>query len=71
MAHFYNNLLSSSDDEEIIEEINRRERRFKIRINYFEELDDVEFKMRFRLNKGTVLLILENITEELEFLTNR
>jgi len=67
----YNLVLSSSDDEDIIEEFNRRERRFKQRINYFEELDDVEFKMRFRLTKASVLEILENIRDELEFLTNR
>lgn len=70
MAHF-NNILSSSDDEEIIQEVSRRERRFKVRINYFEELDNIEFKMRFRLNKESVLLILENIGEELESLTNK
>lgn len=40
-------------------------------INFFEEFDDIEFKMRFRLSKESVLLILENITKELEFLTNK
>ncbi|XP_011705880.1 PREDICTED: putative nuclease HARBI1 [Wasmannia auropunctata] len=49
----------------------RRRRKFKHRINYFEELDDVDFKMRFRLNKQSVLLVLEEIRGELEFLTNR
>lgn len=48
---YYDPILSSSDDEDIIQEFNRRERRFKERINYFEDLDDVEFKMRFRLSK--------------------
>jgi len=67
----YNLVLSSSDDEDIIEEFNRRERRFKQCINYFEELDDVVFKTRFRLNKASVLEVLENISDELEFLTNR
>ncbi|KYN21603.1 Putative nuclease HARBI1, partial [Trachymyrmex cornetzi] len=41
------------------------------RINYFDELDDIEFKMRFRLNKQSVLLILEEIRQVLEFVTNR
>lgn len=50
MAHF-NNILSSSGDEEINQEIYRRARKFKVRINYFEELDDIDFKIRFRLNK--------------------
>jgi len=70
MAHFYD-VLSSSDDEEILQQINRRERKFKVHINFFEELDGIEFKMRFRLSKESILLILENITEELEFLTNK
>lgn len=68
---YYDLVLSSSDDEDIIEQFNRRERRFKERINYSEDLDELEFKMRFRLSKGSVLMILENIREELEFLTNK
>ncbi|RLU20734.1 hypothetical protein DMN91_007347 [Ooceraea biroi] len=67
----YNFVLSSSDDEDIIPHYNRRERRFKELVNYFEVLDELEFKMRFRLSKQTVLLILEQIREELVFLTNR
>ena len=61
MAHNLINFILASSDEEDMEEINRRERRFKQRINYFEELDDIEFKMRFRLNKASVLLVLEDI----------
>ncbi|EFN86944.1 hypothetical protein EAI_00154, partial [Harpegnathos saltator] len=59
------------DDEDIIEQFNRRERRFKERIDYFEELDELEFKMRFRLSKESVLMVLENIREELVFFTNK
>ena len=47
MAHNLINFILASSDEEDMEEFNRRERRFKQRINYFEELDDIEFKMRF------------------------
>lgn len=57
MAYF-NFILSSSDDEDI--QINRREKRFKQRVNYFEQLDDIEFKLTFRLNKESVLLITLN-----------
>jgi len=70
MANLLNFVLSSSDDENY-EEQHRRRKKFKQRINYFDELDDIEFKMRFRLNKQSVLLIFEEIREELEFLTNR
>ena len=61
MAHNLINFILASSDEEDMEEFNRRERRFKQRINYFEELDDIEFKMRFRLNKASVSLVLEDI----------
>lgn len=68
----YNYILFSSDDEDngnVI--INRRRRQFKQRRNYFEDLDEVEFKMRFRLNKETVQIILNNIYHELQFRTER
>jgi len=68
MANLFNLVLSSSDDENLDDHQEQRRRRmFKQRINYFDELDDIEFKMRFRLNKHSVLLILEEIREELEF----
>jgi len=38
----YNFILSSSDNKDIIEEFNKRERKFKQRINYFEELYDID-----------------------------
>lgn len=65
------NILSSSDDDDIIRCIDRRPRRLKLRRNYFDDLDDIEFKMRFRLNKNSVLLVLDSIEEELTFLSNR
>ncbi|XP_018363578.1 PREDICTED: putative nuclease HARBI1 isoform X2 [Trachymyrmex cornetzi] len=63
---YYNILSSSDDDEDII-----RPKRFKQRMNYFDDLDDIEFKMRFRLNKNSVLLILNHIEEVLIFRSNR
>lgn len=70
MANLFN-LMLSSDDENDQEQHRRRRRKFKQRTNYFDELNDIEFKMRFRLNKQSVLLILEEIREKLEFFTNR
>lgn len=64
------NMLSSSDDEDIVIP-ERRRKILKHRINYFEELDDIEFRMRFRLSKKAVLLVLQYIREELEFATNK
>lgn len=69
MANLFNLMLSSDDEND--QEHRRRRRKFKQRTNYFDELNDIEFKMRFRLNKQSVLLILEEIREELEFFTNR
>jgi len=50
------------DDGDIIEKFTRRGKRFKQCVNYFEELDDIEFKMR--LNKASVLEVLKNIRNE-------
>lgn len=69
MPHLLN--LLSSDDEDIIVIPQRRRKRFKHRLNYFEELDDIEFRMRFRLSKRSVLLVLEHIREDLESATNK
>lgn len=59
----YDYVFSSSDDDE---DIIRRPRQFKERRNYFVEMDDVEFKMRFRLNKETILIILYLINDEIQ-----
>lgn len=45
MAYYYD-ILNSSDDEDIVQMINRRPKVFKPRRNYFEELDDIEFKKK-------------------------
>ncbi|XP_066593204.1 putative nuclease HARBI1 [Prorops nasuta] len=64
-------ILSSSDDEELLEQIIRRPRKYKNRVNYLECLDDVDFKMRFRLNKDTVLMVLSLINDDLQFSSNK
>ena len=68
---YYYNILSSSDDEDIVNLVNRRRKTFKPRHNYIDELDDVEFKMRFRLDKNTVILLCDEIKDQLTFATNR
>lgn len=65
-------ILFSSDDEDNGNiAINRRQRQFKQRRNYLEELDAIDFKIRFRLNKETVLIILNHINDEIQSRTDR
>lgn len=65
------NLLSSDDEDIVNVRPIRRRQRFKHRMNYLEELDDIEFIMRFRISKRSVLSVLQHIREELEFATNK
>lgn len=58
MAYYYD-ILNSSDDEDIVQMINRRPKVFKPRRNYFEEQDDIEFKMRFRFRETNGYLIMQ------------
>jgi hypothetical protein len=68
---------SSEDDEQ--ENLNwlellqppRRPRVVKPRIQHFDVLDDVEFFVRFRLSKPTVLGLLVRIENRLEHKTDR
>lgn len=63
--------IIDSDEENEMEEfefiINGLPRRIYERANPFYELDDVEFFMRFRLCKATVLDLLNHIEENLEY----
>ncbi|XP_024947627.1 uncharacterized protein LOC107274471 isoform X1 [Cephus cinctus] len=68
---YYYDMLSSSDDEDIIDFINRRLKKFKTRHNYFEELDDIEFKIRFRMGKQSVMWLCNEIEEDLKFPSNK
>lgn len=67
----YYDILSSSDDEDILRVVDRRPKRLKPRIEYFDDLDDIDFKMRFRLSKQSVLLVLNYIEADLEFPNER
>lgn len=66
-------VFDSDNDEEIINYI-ARPRRAKIygeRYNYFDELDDGQFFIRFRLQKPTVLRLLTEIEHLIESPTDR
>jgi len=51
--------------------INRRQPRLMERINYFEILDDIDFKRRFRISKNSFIMLLERIENEIKHNTNR
>lgn len=65
---------SSEEDNDDYEPPRIRVRRapvFRERYNYFENLSDEHFKLRFRLEKNTVLWILEKIVGKIEPKLNR
>lgn len=66
--------MSSDDDIEIIEYIEHvieRQRAIVIRPEHYYIWNDKEFVMRFRLQKGTVLMLLQQIEATLETPTDR
>ena len=46
-------------------------RRVFVRKNHFQDMDELNFFKRFRLYKNTVLFVLEQIEQELEYDHNR
>lgn len=58
----------SSDDEDVVI---RRPRWIREREDHFNNLDDVDFFTRFRLTKQTVLSVLIQIENSLEFTSDR
>lgn len=66
-------LLSESDDEiDLINNIRApKDRQFKMRTNYIEELDDCDFLKRFRISKETFLLLCDEIRVMISPATNR
>ena len=68
MALFYDNILSSSDDDEMFYTVQRRPRVFRERVNYFETMDDLDFLTRFRLRKMTVQTLLFQIEQKWDFI---
>lgn len=57
----------NSDDDDIFV---RRPRWIRVREEFFDTLDDLDFVTRFRLSKPTVLSVLESIEDKLEFPSN-
>lgn len=64
-------MLSSSDDEDFVQIINRRPRIIRRRPSYFEEFDDIDFHARFRLTKESVTTVLREIEEEISHKTEQ
>jgi len=64
-------ILSSSDDEGFADVINRRPCNIRRRLDYFNELDDVDFHARFRLSKECVTEVLEAIEPEISHPTQQ
>lgn len=60
---------SSSEDEEIL--LLRRPKVYRERVNYYDSLNVTEFKERFRLNKQSVQVLLQQIQHLFIHLTNR
>lgn len=68
----FNDADAFIDDLEVVEIIiHRFPRRTYDRANYFDSLEEHDFVRRFRLTKNTVLMVLELIEEEIEFINNR
>ena len=61
-------LFLDDDDQDILNTINYgfSRRRYE-RADYFHDMDDLSFFRRFRLTKPTVLMVLKQIEEYLEF----
>lgn len=64
----------SDEDEELLQFLEHERRPYKVsekRPEHFNKWDDTDFQERFRLQKETVLLLLELIEEHLETPTDR
>lgn len=65
-------VISDSDDEIIFRDMfNRRPRWIRERENFFNDYDDRDFEIHFRLRKSTALFLLEQIEEQLEFQSDK
>ncbi|XP_033229632.1 putative nuclease HARBI1 [Belonocnema kinseyi] len=71
MALFYDDILPSSNDDEMLNHVQRRPQIFRERVNYFETMDDLDFFTRFRLTEITVETLLIQIEESLIHATER
>lgn len=65
------NLLYESDSSEEEQFVVRRPRWIKERNNWFDDYDDEDFAMRFRLSKSSTLSVLAKIENNLEYISDR
>lgn len=65
--------FSDSDDELLYNLFlrTRKQKKIRQRPDILNEYDDDEFFMRFRLKKDTVLMVLDQINDDLESMTDR
>lgn len=68
----WNDILLN-DDEELVEFVNYQRRPYVVRcrVDHFYKWDSVDFKIRFRLSKETVMEVLELIQESIISNTDR
>jgi len=64
-------VLSSSDDEDFANIINRRPKNVRRQPAHFDEFDDMDFHARFRLSKGSTVEVLEAIEHEISHPTEQ
>lgn len=67
-------ILDSDTDDEYLEDLIQNARKAKIirpRTDHFQEWDESEFFMRFRITKLTALNLLDEINDKLEYTTDR
>lgn len=64
-------VLSSSDDEDFANIVNRRPKNVRRRPAHFYEFDDIDFHARFRLSKECITEVLEAIEPEISHPTER
>lgn len=62
----------SDSDLDLINNIRApKERQFRQRIDFLETLEDNDFKQRFRVNKETFLILMNEIRDEISPKTDR
>lgn len=63
------NMIEDSDSDD--DYVPRRPRWIKERVNYFDDYDDHDFAIRFRLFKESTLCLLDKLEHKLEYSSDR
>lgn len=63
------NMIEDSDSDD--DYVPRRPRWIKERVNYFDDYDDHDFAIRFRLSKESTLCLLDKLEHKLEYSSDR